>query len=102
MAAIDLEQEVNAAAQVQPQIHRFGAQRAQPVGRRRGQVQRNRVITAELAGQHVARLNLGRCILEPHDQMVFLQFDRGRVDARVLEHAANIEPGNLRDFTGTR
>jgi hypothetical protein len=62
---VDLQQEMDAAAQVQAQVHREGSDRRQPMRRRREQVERNDVILAEAGLQHIAGTNLCVGIGEP-------------------------------------
>jgi hypothetical protein len=68
---VDLQQEVHPAAQVEPEVHGQRAHRGEPVGRGRQQVERDDVgrvlrVGVERAVDHVARLELGVGVGEPH------------------------------------
>ncbi len=63
---VDLQQEMHAAAQIEPQVHRLRADRRQPLRRRRQQVQRDDVVRAELRLQRVLRLQLRLEVGEAH------------------------------------
>jgi hypothetical protein len=70
---VDLLQKIDAAAEVQPKVHRQGTDRRQPSRRARHLVQRDDVVIAKLLLQHV----LG---LEPRIAIGKAHFNAGRID----------------------
>ncbi len=59
---------MHSTTQVQPQIHRFGAQSLQPARRSRRQVQGQGLIGSQQRPQPISRLELGVDIIEPKQQ----------------------------------
>ena len=70
---VDLQQEVDAAAEVEAEVHRQRADRCKPLRRRGEQVERDDVVLAELLLQHILCLQL-RVLVGKAD------LDAGRVE----------------------
>jgi hypothetical protein len=82
---VDLQQEVDAAAQVEAQVHGQRVDRAHPVGRVRQQVQRDDVLLAEHLLDDVLRLQLRVGIGELDLQVLGLEQRALRLDALLRE-----------------
>ena len=83
---VDLQQEMHAAAQIEAEIHREGADRRQPAWSGGQQIQRDDVVFPELGLQRVLRLELRVGIVE------------AQLDARGVERRAAV--GNGRGLQG--
>ena len=81
---VDLQQEVHAAAKIEAEIHRQGADCGQPARRRGEQVERDDVAFTELRLQRILRLELRVGVVE------------AKLDARRIEHRAAVR--NIRGF----
>ncbi len=77
---VHLQQEMHAAAQIEPEVHRQRADRRQPARAVGQQVQRDDVVLAELRLQQVLRLQLRVGVREAHLDAVGVEKDAVRRD----------------------
>ena len=99
---IHLHEEMHAAAQIQTQEHGFGAQRAQPARRRRGQVKGHGVGTAQPFLDHVLGLELGSLVCKPDHQAALTHADVAVLDARRVQGVFHGIPGEFADLATPR
>ena len=83
---VDFQQEVHTTGKVEPQFHRARTKTAQPVGRRRCQIEGNHIGVAERAPDDVFRRQLVILPFQAHQAAAPLLVERCRLDSDTAIH----------------